>query len=61
MVDVDLMGIAEVADLLGVTRQRADQLSRGETFPTAVADLKGGRIWRRKDIEQWARETGRMK
>jgi hypothetical protein len=31
-----LVGIAEVADLLGVSRQRADQLTRSKGWPEAV-------------------------
>lgn len=32
----NLVGMAEVADLLGLSRQRADQLSRTTGFPPAV-------------------------
>jgi hypothetical protein len=31
-----LVGVAEVADLLGVSRQRADTLTRGKGFPDPV-------------------------
>jgi predicted DNA-binding transcriptional regulator AlpA len=50
----------EIGDLLGVSRQRADQLSRLEEFPEPVAVLSAGRVWRRADVEAWARETGRL-
>jgi predicted DNA-binding transcriptional regulator AlpA len=43
-----------------VSRQRADQLTRTERFPEPVAVLSAGRIWRRADVEAWARETGRL-
>jgi prophage regulatory protein len=56
----DLVGVTEIGDLLGVSRQRADQLTRIEAFPEPVAVLSAGRIWRRADVEAWARETGRL-
>jgi prophage regulatory protein len=55
----DLVGVTEIGDLLGVSRQRADQLTRTEGFPEPVAVLSAGRIWRRADVEVWAREAGR--
>jgi predicted DNA-binding transcriptional regulator AlpA len=57
MPDEGLMGLAEVADLLGVSTQRVDQLAHREDFPRSIAELKGGRIWRRRDIEAWAKPT----
>lgn len=58
--DLDLVGVAEVAALLGVTRTRIGQLSKTPDFPTPVARLAAGPVWRREDIELWARETGRL-
>ncbi len=43
-----------------VSRQRADQLSRTDTFPQPVVELASGRIWKREDVEAWARRTGRL-
>ena len=60
--DVDLVGAKEIAELLGITRQRVSQLARGdETFPKPVTEGSYGRIWKRDDVERWARETGRIK
>ena len=56
----ELMGIAEIAELLGVTTQRVDQLARTDGFPKPTAELAAGRIWRRHDIEAWARAAGRL-
>jgi len=56
---MNLVGLAEIADLLGVSRQRADQLSREAGFPNPVASLKGGRIWRTEDVEAWLTTSGR--
>ncbi len=56
-----LVGVAEVAKLLGVSRQRVDELIRTrDEFPEPDAVLTAGRIWKREDIEAWARETGRI-
>lgn len=53
------MGIAEVAERLGVSNQRVDQLAQDDDFPAPVAVLKAGRIWRRRDVEAWIKRTGR--
>lgn len=57
---MELVGIAEVAEMLGVSVQRIDQLARADGFPEPVATLKAGRIWERADVEAWARRTGRL-
>jgi predicted DNA-binding transcriptional regulator AlpA len=54
-----LVGVREVASLLSVSRQRADQLVRTKGFPDPVAELASGRIWERAAVVRWARETGR--
>jgi predicted DNA-binding transcriptional regulator AlpA len=57
---LDLVGVTEIAAMLGVSRQRIDQLIRTHPdFPRPVAELVAGRIWLRPDIETWARRTGR--
>jgi predicted DNA-binding transcriptional regulator AlpA len=59
---VDLVGAQEIAELLGITRQRVGQLARTDpSFPKPVAEVAAGRIWERDDVERWARETGRIK
>ena len=55
-----LVGVQEIAELLGVTRQRVDQLSRSEGFPEPEVELASGRIWLREVVEEWGRETGRL-
>ena len=56
-----LVGIAEIAELLGVSKQRVHQLVRDAAdFPEPEAVLSAGMIWRRDAILQWARETGRL-
>jgi hypothetical protein len=55
-----LMSTVEIAELLSVSRQRVDQLSRTEGFPAPVADLAVGRVWLRDAIVEWAVRTGRL-
>jgi len=56
----DLVGSAEIAEMLGVVRQYIHQLQQEDpTFPKPVATLSAGRIWDRADIVEWARATGR--
>lgn len=55
-----LVGVTEIAELLGVSRQRADQLSHSPGFPEPIAELASGRIWLQAQVEKWAREAGRL-
>jgi prophage regulatory protein len=57
----DLMGVAEIAEYLGVSRQRVDALARTKAdFPAPAASLQAGRVWRRQEVEAWARASGRL-
>lgn len=57
-----LVGAAEVAELLGVSRQRVDAIARTHAdFPKPQAELQAGRVWLRAEIADWARRTGRLK
>lgn len=55
-----LAGVAELAALLGVSKQRVTQLAKTKRFPEPLADLAAGPVWDLADVEAWARETGRM-
>ena len=59
----DLVGYAEIADMLGVTRQRALQLAGGAGFPVAVVETKAGPLRVKAQVEGWAsrweRKSGR--
>jgi len=48
-----LYGTAEIADRLGVSRQRAYIISRQRNFPESYDDLEGGSVWRIADVEAW--------
>jgi prophage regulatory protein len=57
----ELMGVHEIAEMLGVSRQRVDEISRThDAFPAPVATLRSGRVWARDAVELWAREAGRL-
>jgi predicted DNA-binding transcriptional regulator AlpA len=56
----DLLGVTEVASLLGISRQRVQQLTETDPdFPPPAATLARGRVWERAAIEKWAKATGR--
>lgn len=59
----ELLGAAEVGELLHVSRQRVHQLSSRPDFPAPVLDLRMGPAWDRVAIEkferQWSRSPGR--
>jgi prophage regulatory protein len=50
----EVMAAAEIADYLGVSRQRVAVLVERANFPAPIAHLSVGRIWRTSDIRQWA-------
>ncbi len=51
----ELMGTAEIAALLGVSRQRVLQLLRDDDeFPRPLAVLSMGKVWLAADVRQWA-------
>jgi FtsZ-interacting cell division protein YlmF len=51
---LDVVGVAEIAQLLGVSRQRVHELLRSDPqFPEPAAELAAGRIWLRPDVEAW--------
>lgn len=49
-----LVGTAEIAELLGISKTRVVQLAERDDFPTPE-QLACGRVWRRAQIERWAR------
>jgi prophage regulatory protein len=60
-----LVGMTEIAEMLGVSPQRAHQLSLAYVdFPEPEVELAAGRIWKRTAVERWmkahpARKPGR--
>lgn len=48
-----LMGTAEIALRLGVTRQRVQQIVSRADFPKPDHELIMGKVWRTEDVEAW--------
>jgi len=56
----NLVGAAEIGRLLGVSRQRVQQLIKTPDWPRPEAELDMGKVWNRDDIMAWARRHGRL-
>jgi hypothetical protein len=57
----DLVGVTEAAEILGWDRRRvATYIGRG-AFPPPLASLACGRVWRRDDVEAFARDRARRR
>lgn len=56
-----LVGVAEVAQMLAVSRQRVNRIVHTHAdFPAPEAELAAGRVWQRSAVEAWARKHGRQ-
>jgi predicted DNA-binding transcriptional regulator AlpA len=57
----DLIDSPEVAKLLGLSRYNSVSMYRRryDDFPEPVVEKGRCLLWRRRDIEQWAKATGR--
>lgn len=59
----ELVGITEIADLLGTSRQRASELAHSGKFPAPVAELAAGPVWFKTNVarfvDEWDRKPGR--
>jgi predicted DNA-binding transcriptional regulator AlpA len=47
--------IVEIADLLGVTKQRVHQIADEEGFPPPVGEDGRRRLWNRREVQAWAK------
>lgn len=56
-------GVNEVAEMLGVSKQRVSELRMRSDFPAPVAELAAGPVWResslRRFVAEWPRRPGR--
>ncbi|WP_421118564.1 DNA-binding protein [Aquihabitans daechungensis] len=61
-VDVDdLVGATEIGQRLGIDRRSVHQLRRRhDDFPDPVATLESAMVWAWRDVERWAKATGRL-
>jgi len=57
------LGVSEIAELLGVSRQRVAELRAREDFPWPVAELAAGPVWTLSSLTRfiagWPRRPGR--
>lgn len=49
----EIVGVAEVAELLGVSKQRITELRTSGRLPSPIADLRAGPVWPKAAIERW--------
>jgi predicted DNA-binding transcriptional regulator AlpA len=54
---LNLVGVAEIAELLGVSRQRVAQLASRQDFPRPVTVLAAGQIWQDREIRRWIKRA----
>jgi predicted DNA-binding transcriptional regulator AlpA len=52
--EVKLWKVTDVAEFLGVSTQRVDQLALAGRFPAPSGRLGRARYWERSDVEAWA-------
>lgn len=58
---MDLVGLAEIAELAGVSRQAvANWVSRHPSFPAPLARLAAGPVWDRAPVSAWLESQGLM-
>jgi predicted DNA-binding transcriptional regulator AlpA len=60
LVDVsplDLVGVPEIAEILGVSRPSVWRYVRRNDFPDPDAQVSGKRLWKRSAVERWAKKT----
>jgi hypothetical protein len=55
----DVVGVSEAAAILGWDRRRVVTYVDRGAFPTPIATLASGRVWRREDVEAFARDRAR--
>jgi predicted DNA-binding transcriptional regulator AlpA len=53
--------LVEIAELLGVSKQRAHQLADEDGFPAPVGREGQSRLWDRRHVKAWAKEWRREK
>jgi predicted DNA-binding transcriptional regulator AlpA len=51
-----LAGIAEIAEMLRVSKHTAVRYSARRDFPTPLERLASGPVWRTEDVERWSKE-----
>ena len=57
MSPLDLVGVPEIAEQLGVDRRTAWRYINRDDFPEPDAQVSGKRLWKRAAVERWAKKT----
>jgi predicted site-specific integrase-resolvase len=57
----DLLGVAEIAALLGVRGQTVSVWRRRGQLPAPDVTVKAADLWLRETVVEWAKRTGRMR
>ena len=54
------LGVQDIADLLGYSRQTVSSWQQRKQFPTPDAEISGGqiRVWKKSSVISWANATG---
>jgi hypothetical protein len=55
MAKLPTVRVVEIAELLGVRKQRAHQIADEDCFPPPVAEDSRGRLWSRWEVQEWAK------
>jgi predicted DNA-binding transcriptional regulator AlpA len=53
--------LVQIAELFGVTKQRAYQIATEDSFPAPVGEDARGRVWSRNEVQTWAKRWRREK
>ncbi len=54
-----LVGINDIAEMLGVSRTRADRLSRRPSFPEPKVRHARVRLWEDTEVQEWIKANRR--
>ena len=57
---MELVGLSEVAEMLGVSIRMAVDLTRAEDFPGPVNVVHHDCQWDQDEVREWARDKGRL-
>jgi predicted DNA-binding transcriptional regulator AlpA len=54
-----VVAMAELIDMLGLSKARVVQLIAAPGFPEPLAVIKAGKVWSYEDVKTWAESGGR--
>lgn len=58
--EADFVGVTEIVERTGVSRQQVHTWVSREDFPAPVAHLAAGRFWEWGPVEQWIENRPRI-